>query len=229
MIGVLVVDDDYMVAGMHAAFVSHEEGFTVVGVAHSGADAVRMVADLRPDLVLLDIHLPDVNGIEVLRRLRDSEPDVDVLVISAANEVDTVRTALRGGVVNYLLKPFDREALRHRLRQYAEAHVSLAATPTIAQRELDQIFGGSTRPGSPATRSPGLPKGLSPESAALVRRALRESDAELSAMECAQLTGLSRVSARRYLEYFTQTGQAEVRLRYGSAGRPERRYAWRVR
>lgn len=228
MIRVLVVDDDYMVAGVHAAFVSRVDGFTVAGVAHSGTDALRMVTELRPDLVLLDIHLPDISGISVLRRLRDSEPDIDVLVISAANEVDTVRTALRGGVVNYLLKPFDQEALRHRLQQYAAAQVSLAAAPTIAQRDLDQIFGGSDRSGS-ATRGRGLPKGLSPESADLVRRVLRQSDGELSASECAELTGLSRVSARRYLEHFIRTGQAEVRLRYGTAGRPQRRYAWRVR
>jgi response regulator of citrate/malate metabolism len=196
-------------------------------VAHSGTEALRMVDDLRPDLVLLDIHLPDVSGIEVLRRLREARPDVDVLVISAAKEVDTVRTALRGGVVNYLLKPFDQEALRDRLQQYADAHVPLATTPTIAQSDLDRIFGGrsaESRPQSGGTAR--LPKGLSPESAEVVRRALQESDGELSASECAERTGLSRVSARRYLEHFIETGDAEVRLRYGVAGRPQRRYAW---
>ena len=97
MIRVVVVDDDFMVAKIHAGFVARVPDFTVAGVAHSGTDALRMVDDLRPDLVLLDIHLPDVSGIEVLRRLREGRPDVDVLVISAAKEVDTVRTALRGG------------------------------------------------------------------------------------------------------------------------------------
>jgi response regulator of citrate/malate metabolism len=183
-----------------------------------------MVTDLRPDLVLLDIYLPDVNGIEVLRRLRETEPDTDVL--SAAKGVETVRTALRGGVVNYLLKPFDQEALRDRLQQYAAAQRSLAAAPTIAQSDLDRIFGGS--PGPPAEAGVRLPKGLGPESAELVRCVLQESDGELSASECAERTGLSRVSARRYLEHFIETGQAEVRLRYGVAGRPQRRYAWRA-
>jgi response regulator of citrate/malate metabolism len=62
-----------------------------------------------------------------------------------------------------------------------------------------------------------------------VGRALRESDGELSATECAERTGLSRVSARRCLEHFTESGQEEVRLQCGTAGRPERRYAWRNR
>ena len=229
MIRVVVVDDDFMVARIHAGFVTRVPGFTVSGVAHSGADALRMVDDVRPDLVLLDIHLPDMSGLDVLRLLRETRPDVDVLVISAAKEVDTVRTALRGGVVNYLLKPFDQDDLRDRLQQYAHAHAPLATAPTIAQSDLDRIFGGAAPPGSPVETGGRLPKGLSAESAAVVRRVLRESDGELSASECAEQTGLSRVSARRYLEHFIETGQAEVRLRYGVAGRPQRRYAWRGR
>ena len=225
MIRVLVVDDDFMVAKVHAAFVSRTPGFEVVGVAHTGAAALASVAELTPDLVLLDIYLPDVSGVEVLRRLRRLEPDVDVLVISAAKEVDTVRTALRGGVVNYLLKPFDQEALQDRLRQYAAAYHSLTRTPTVGQTDLDRLFG----PAASRARPTGvkLPKGLSAESAELVAAVLRAAGDGLSASECAERTGLSRVSARRYLEHFVEIGRAEVRLRYGAAGRPQRRYMWR--
>ena len=86
MIRVLVVDDDFMVAKIHAAFVERTPGFTVAGMAHSGADALRAIHELLPDLVLLDIYLPDMNGVTVLRRLRVEVPDVDVLVITAARE-----------------------------------------------------------------------------------------------------------------------------------------------
>ena len=159
----------------------------------------------------------------MLRRLRERQPDVDVLVISAAKEAETVRTALRGGVVNYLLKPFDQDALRERLQQYAADHHSLEAT--VEQSELDKLFGST--PGRPAP--PKLPKGLSPESADLVAGVLRTcAEDDLSASECAERTGLSRVSARRYLEFFVDVGRAEVRLQYGAAGRPQRRYAWRT-
>ena len=227
MIRVLVVDDDFMVAKVHAAFVGRTPGFEVVGVAHTGTAALESVATLEPDLVLLDIHLPDISGTEVLRRLREQDPDVDVLVISAAKEAETVRTALRGGVVNYLLKPFDQDALRDRLQRYAATHRSLA-DDTVAQTDLDRLFGGA--PARPATAR--LPKGLSPESAGLVAGVLRAAatdSADLSASECAERTGLSRVSARRYLEHFVDSGRAEVRLQYGAAGRPQRRYVWRTR
>ena len=167
MIRVLVVDDDFMVAKVHGAFVGRTPGFEVAGMAHTGTAALDAAEELHPDLVLLDIHLPDLSGIEVLRRLREQHPDVDVLVISAAKEVETVRTALRGGVVNYLLKPFDQDALRDRLQQYAADHRSLATT--VEQSELDKLF-GSTR-GRPTP--PKLPKGLSAESADLVAGVLR--------------------------------------------------------
>ena len=223
MIRVLVVDDDFMVAKVHGAFVGRTPGFEVAGVAHTGAAALDAAEQLQPDLVLLDIHLPDLSGIEVLRRLRERQPDVDVLVISAAKEAETVRTALRGGVVNYLLKPFDQDALRDRLQQYAADHRSLEAT--VKQSELDRLFGSAKGRQAP----PRLPKGLSTESADLVAGVLRASPDDLSASECAERTGLSRVSARRYLEFFVDTGRAEVRLRYGAAGRPQRRYAWKPR
>jgi response regulator of citrate/malate metabolism len=218
MISTLIVDDDFMVAKIHAAFVERTPGFKVVRVAHSGADALRAVHELHPDLVLLDIYLPDRSGVEVLERLRAETPDVDVLVITAAREVDTVRRTLRGGVVNYLIKPFEYDALRQRLEHYAAAHQRLAEVPTAAQSDVDRLFGT-------ATLSKPLPKGLSSETAALVENLLRSASADLSASECASQAGLSRISARRYLEFFAETGRVKVRLKYG-AGRPERRYRW---
>jgi response regulator of citrate/malate metabolism len=70
---------------------------------------------------------------------------------------------------------------------------------------------------------------MSPETAKLILAALRERTEEQSAQQCAAAVGISRVSARRYLEFFVDSGRAEVRLRYGAAGRPQRRYAWRPR
>jgi response regulator of citrate/malate metabolism len=221
VISTLVVDDDFMVAKIHAAFVERTPGFKVVGVAHTGADALRAVHELHPALVLLDIYLPDRSGIEVLERLRAETPDVDVLVITAAREVDTVRRALRGGVVNYLIKPFEYAALRERLEHYAAAHHHLAEVSAAAQSDIDRLFGGRTS-------SKPLPKGLSSETAELVGNVLREAASDLSASECAARAGLSRISARRYLEYFAKTGSVKVRLRYGATGRPERRYRWRT-
>lgn len=217
-VGVLVVDDDFMVARIHTQFVERTPGFRVVGVASSGGAALADVARLRPDLVLLDVHLPDMTGIEVLRRLRADGDDVGVLVVTAAREADTVRAAASGGAVHYLVKPFDYDDLRVRLESFRAAHLALSGSAAPGQQDIDAVFGVSA-PAPAAT----LPKGLSPQTADLVASALREAG-ELSAAECADAVGISRVSARRYLEHFVARGSAAVRLQYGGAGRPERRY-----
>ncbi|WP_084960029.1 response regulator [Thermoactinospora rubra] len=216
---VLVVDDDFMVARIHGGYVSRVPGFEVVATVHTGADALAAVEQHRPDLVLLDIYLPDVSGLEVLKKLHD----VDVLVVSAARDVPTVREAVRGGAVNYLIKPFSAAALAERLEQYAESRRRLAAIgPEVRQDDVDRLFGAARPAPSPGP----LPKGLSQATCGLVAAALRDADGDLSAVEVAEQVGLSRVSARRYLEYLCDTGRAELRPRYGTAGRPEHRYRW---
>ncbi|MFJ8580428.1 response regulator [Micromonospora sp. NPDC093277] len=222
MIDVLVVDDDFMVARIHRGFVERLDGFRVVGTASTGEQAIAAVDEYRPDLVLLDLYLPDMFGLDVVTRIRAARHDCDVLVISAAREAEAVRRAVRYGAVNYLLKPFGFDELRNRLEQYAARRTTLRAAVVADQADVDRVL---SRSGSLAT-APALPRGLSPETAELVERALRTNDGTLSASECADRVGISRVSARRYLEHFSGTGRAEVSLRYGAAGRPERRYSW---
>ncbi|WP_433266351.1 response regulator [Actinosynnema sp. CS-041913] len=225
MIRVLVVDDDFMVAKVHSGYVTRTPGFEVVGVAHTGADALRLARELRPDLVLLDVYLPDLDGLGVLRELRAVRDEVDVIVITAATDVDTVRGAMRGGVLHYLIKPFEYAALRDQLAHFAAldrrlGRLASAGRADVDQADVDQVFGARPR------SSPVLPKGLTAQTARLVERVLRERPGGVSASECAEATALSRVSARRYLEHFVATGKAEVRLKYGGAGRPERQYVW---
>ncbi|QYJ04280.1 response regulator [Nocardioides panacisoli] len=223
MIGVLVVDDDFMVARIHARFVEQTPGFAVAGVAHSGAEALAQVATVDPDLILLDVHLPDVSGLEVLERIRGEGRQVAVVMVTAERGADAVRAALHGGAMQYLVKPFEYDDLADRLRRVAAAVAQLSdeagdATP-VDQATIDTVFGGPSR----ARPRPRLPKGLSPETAALVLDAVRRHE-ETSASEAGEAVGLSRVTARRYLEHFADTGAVEVRLRYGTSGRPERRY-----
>ncbi|GGV22489.1 response regulator [Streptomyces griseoflavus] len=219
-IDVLVVDDDFRVARVHRAYVERLEAFRVVGVAGSGAQALAAVDELRPDLVLLDLYLPDVFGLDVIPRLRTAGHDCDVMVVSAAREAEAVRGAVRQGVVDYLLKPFDFEDLRGRLERYAVQRGRMLGTVVRGQADVDRVLAGAAA----GPVAPVLPKGMSAETAGLIERTLREAEGSLSATECAGLTGVSRVSARRYLEYFHTAGSAEVSLRYGATGRPERRY-----
>lgn len=229
MIHVVVVDDDYMVARVHAAFVDRTPGFRVVGAAHNGADALAIVRELQPDLVLLDVYLPDMTGLEVLRQLRASpgpEADVDVLVITAAQDAPSIRRALHGGAAGYLVKPFHYEDLRARLEHVVAHRGRLAGLPQAhdgsAQHDIDRLFAPDLQRRT-GTAQP--PKGLSQETSALVQKVLRAAGPEgISAAQCAERTGLSRVSARRYLEHLASVAAAQVSARYGGTGRPERRF-----
>ncbi|MET4618844.1 response regulator of citrate/malate metabolism [Arthrobacter sp. 2762] len=222
MIKVLIVDDDFMVAKVHAGFIQRTPGFGVVGVAHTGAQAILETQRLQPDLVLLDIHLPDINGLDLMHQLRDVAPDLDVLVISAARETETVRKALRGGIVHYLIKPFSQSDLQERLQHYLNAYQGLDASKDVAeQSDVNRVFGLDS-----AQRT--LPKGCSVETLELVEAALKSAHGDVSAAEVAEQLGTSRVSARRYLEYLHDEGALEVRLKYG-VGRPERRYVLKGR
>lgn len=219
----LIVDDDYRVADVHRGFLERLPSFAVVAVAHTAADALALAARERPDLVLLDIYLPDRSGLEVLRELRASgRPPVDVIAITAANDVDTLRSALQGGVVHYLVKPFQFNAFREKLESYAAARSRLWRMREVDQAEIDALYALLRGPAEGAE----LPKGLSPATLALVARALREAASDLSASEVAEATGMSRVTSRRYLDHLAHTGLVEVAMRYGSAGRPEHRYRW---
>jgi response regulator of citrate/malate metabolism len=220
VISVLVADDDFRVARIHSAFVDRVDGFRTIGVATTGQEAIRLAVALVPDLILLDLYLPDIFGLDVLNRMRVAGVEGDVIVISAANESETVARAVKLGVVNYLLKPFTADDLVQRLNAYKATRAARRPATLSDQAAIDQVLGRGDGP-----RSDPLPKGLSPETAQLILAALTEAGQEWSAQECADAVGIARVSARRYLEFFVQQGRAAVTLKYGAVGRPERRYA----
>jgi response regulator of citrate/malate metabolism len=213
---VLIVDDDFMVAEIHRRFVQQVEGFQPLAVARTGAEALTSIQDLEPDLVLLDVYLPDMTGLEVLQRLRSDGNLVGVIMITAARELDTVKGALDGGAADFLIKPFEFGQFKAKLDAFAARADTLESAGGIDQSLVDSLFG---RPGGNAQD---LPKGLGTETGRLVLDAVR-SAGEVSAAECADRVGISRVSARRYLEHYLSTEVLELRLQYG-AGRPERRY-----
>jgi response regulator of citrate/malate metabolism len=214
---VVVVDDDFMVAEIHRRFVEQVDGFRAVGIARTGAEALAATRELQPHLLLLDVYLPDMTGLEVLQRLRSAGDRTGVIMITAARELDTVSGALDGGAADYLIKPFEFSQLRTKLEAFAARADALESAAGVDQSLIDSLFGG------PAVTAPRtLPKGLGAETGELVIAAVRRAG-EVSAAECAELVGISRVSARRYLEHFLSSGVVELRLQYG-VGRPERRY-----
>src|SRR3984957_7666811 len=100
MIRVVVVDDDFRIAGIHAAYVDKVDGFQAIAQAHTAAEAVAAVDPVPPDLLLVDLDLPDEHGLTLVARLRrEGHPPVDVIVVSAAKDADSVRAAMQGGAL----------------------------------------------------------------------------------------------------------------------------------
>jgi len=219
----LVVDDDYRVAAVHAAYVAKIDGFEVVGQAHTATDALRAVTSLDPDLVLMDVFLPDGDGLTVVRELMGMSKHPDVIVITAARDLATVRTAMQLGAVHYLVKPFGFAALSERLAAYRRLQLRIARLPDEAdQSDVDELFDILRVPGLAGRR---LEKGHSAATLQLVHDAVRGADGAASAAEIAERIGISRATAQRYLTYLERHGVVRLQLRYGTTGRPEHRYA----
>lgn len=222
MIRTLVVEDDPVVAEVNSSYLKRVAGFVAVGVARSGGEAVAAVEDQPVDLVLLDFYLPDMSGLDVCHALRAVRtPPVDIIAVTAARDADTVRAAIAHGVVQYLIKPYSFASFREKLQRYAAYHQRLPSGQITDQPEIDRVL--NTLRGSTTAA---LPKGLSPTTYELVVRVLRNTDQPITATEIAHTTGLSRVSARRYLDHLHQQGLAVLTARYGTTGRPEHRYRW---
>ena len=221
MIGVLIVDDDYRVAQVNADFVGRMPNMRVVGQAHTAAAALEAVVKHRPDLVLLDIYLPDASGLELLQRLRRHDQSPDVLLLTAARDMPTVRKAMRAGALHYLIKPVDFGTLHQRLTAYAELHERRRVEGEIDQGEVDRLFGLMRRGDRVGA---GLPRGRSSPTAERIVGVLRECDDSLSAVDVAERVGISRATAQRYLSSLAHAELVRLELNYGSTGRPEHRY-----
>jgi response regulator of citrate/malate metabolism len=215
----LIVDDDFMVAKVHAGYTLRVPGFEVVGIAHSGAEALSAVDRLQPDLVVLDTYLPDMSGLEVLRQLRARQTPVDVIMVTAARDVASVRAAMQGGALHYIVKPFDFARFRDALEAYRRLVERGSGLAAVEQSDIDHMY-ATLR----ATPAPTLPKGLNRPTLELVLRYLGQRPEAASAQEVAEGTGVSRGTARRYLEFLETQGRTTMELRYGAAGRPEHRY-----
>lgn len=222
-IRVLIVEDDYRVNEIHSTLVERVPGFTVVAKAFTGEQAFKAIAQHSPDLILLDIYLPDVKGLEIISKINLLKPPrPDVIIVSAAKDTASVRSAMQAGALHFLTKPFDSKSLTERLRSYQMFRAEIDEVEEVDQAMIDKLWTSiRSFPESP------LPKGHSPHTTELVIQTLAQTKEDLTAEEVARRSGLSRTSVQRYLSYLTRLGKVEVALKYGATGRPEHLYRWK--
>lgn len=228
--GILVVEDDFRIADIHRAFIEQSDGFYVVGMARNGSEAKAIMAEQSASiqLILLDAYLPDVEGLELLWAIRRDYVHVDIVMVTAAREVETISEALRGGVFDYLIKPIEAVRMTQMLTRFRLEREALANRAEMNQDELDSVL-ARLKPGEPLrannqTLPQALPKGIDRLTLRRVIDALAAAPDSLTAMQMARTMGASRSTARRYLEFLVAEQAVSAELGYGDVGRPERRY-----
>ncbi|WLR49194.1 response regulator [Halobacillus litoralis] len=219
-IRVLLIEDDPMVQEVNRQFIERVEGYHVVAIASNGEKGLKLIREHQPDLVILDIYMPALDGRKTLQELRRLAFDVEVMVITAANDKSMIRSMFQYGVVDYIIKPFKFERLERALLDYKNFRTRMTGEGGVAQEQLDTLFNHA--PSSKGMNH--LPKGLNQQTLNQILDYLKQDAVALSAEEVADGLGMARVTARRYLDYLQKNGQLNIDIQYGGVGRPVNRY-----
>ncbi len=222
MIRVLIVEDDPMVAEFNRRYLEKVPGFVLVAIARSAKEALALLDKRNIDLLLLDVFMPGMNGLELLATIREKDRDVDVIIVSAASDNQTIKKALRYGAVDYLVKPFEFERLSKALTAYRDGVVFMRKQAVVNQTDLDHRILHRDLPGAAE-----LPKGLDRNTLKKICQTLEAGAGEtFTTEELAGRIGVSRVSARKYLKFLLKLELLELEVAYGYIGRPLYKYRY---
>lgn len=216
MIEVLIVDDDPMVSQINAMYLSEIKGFNLAGVASSVSEATNFIENNSVDLILLDIYMPERDGLSLLSYIRKSQKDIDVIVISAASDTQTIHKALQNGAADYIIKPFQLDRFKHALLTYSQKNRVILEQSELDQKELDQLlldFQSNNKGAS-------LPKGLTKDTLIRIWNYILHIDKDFSTELLAENIGISRISIRKYLTFLEKISVLKSYTSHGGIGRP---------
>ena len=207
-----------MVAKITKDFTAKIKGFHVIGDVRTGKEAWKDIKKNPPDLLILDVYMPDVDGLELLQKIRMNNMKTDVIMVTAAKECGIVEQCLRLGVIDYILKPFTYERFEKSLVLYYDRRLN-RIFPQFSQETLDRLL----FPGN-GSNEPDLPKGLQRLTMNHIIAHFKENPVFQAVDEIAQATGLSSATVQRYMKYLISHDIVEMQLTYGAKGRPEQKY-----
>ena len=226
-IEVLIVEDDLRIAEIQKRFIEQIEGFQTVGIAASYQEARTFIDILQPDLLLLDVYFPDMDGLDLLKETKQLTKQMDVIMITATKEIQKVQEAISIGVFDYIIKPVVFERFKQSLQRYQDYHTKLIELGNenihVTQQQVDKLL-RKEMDGAGNNDKNYLPKGIDPLTLEKVMEVLRIVDSGLTADFVAKEIGVSRTTARRYLEHLISEEKIGADLAYGTVGRPERVY-----
>ena len=219
MLHAAIIEDDPMVAQIDRQYLQQSADFKIDGMFGNGRDAWEYVRRHQPDLVILDVYMPIVSGIELLARLRGENVKSAVIMVTAATEMSVVEEALRMGIVDYLVKPFSFQRFQEAIRKYLSKVDLLKSSTMVNQTMVDQLLNNDlTSPGSDYGE---LRKGLNLKTLTTLYDYIWEHPAEKHTCESiSAFSGLSKVTVRRYLNYLIEIGRVSSSIDYETGGRP---------
>ncbi|WP_026221854.1 response regulator [Bacillus sp. 37MA] len=221
-IRVAIAEDDFRVADIHEKFLNRFEEIEVIGKALNAKQTIEILDQQKPDLLLLDVYMPDQLGSDLLPVIRQKYKQVDILMITAATDKEILEKALHYGVEYFLIKPVKMERFYQIIEEYLNKYQLLQSKREIDQDFVDLIFNKSST--STTEQETSLPKGIDEITLSKVRTVLEISNKGLSAEQVGVQIGASRTTARRYLEYLISARECKAEVVYGAVGRPERKY-----
>ena len=222
MIQVLIIEDDPMVSKFNGIYLESIPGFTIAGFAKNVEEGREFLQLSSVDLILLDVYMKGQTGIELLMELRKENNLVDVILITAANDKDTVQQALRYGAVDYLIKPFTFERFQSALLQFEKQFHLMNGQKEISQQEIDNMLQVSDKEDSKQFE---LPKGLTKTTLSrIVKQIIASQGTIFSTAELAADIGVSGVSTRKYLHYLVDQKLIDSDVVYQETGRPLTNY-----
>lgn len=219
MVKTVIIEDDRMVAEINNQFARKTPEIQVIATFYNGADALRFLSETPVDLILLDLYMPDLSGLELLRNLRAQNNHVDVIMITAANDMEHIRGAMQLGITDYLIKPFKYDRFSEALDKFLLKRKIMQSGMEFTQNDVDQLL--QTRQLSTKSKEMELQKGLQRNTLELIIHCLREHvNIYLTTDFIASSVNLSQVTARRYLNYLVEIDAIKSRVDYSTGGRP---------
>lgn len=216
MYRVLIVEDDPMVAMINKQYVKRNKQFSVVGNCKDGTSALDFLNNNNVDLVVLDVFMPYMDGFETLRQIRKKKIAVDVIMVTAANDRESLEEALHLGIIDYLVKPFDFERFQMALEKFVAQNDALRQLQTLNQKNIDFIIEHSRKKSEDI-----YPKGIQQKTLEMMVEHLREQkDQWLTGEAVVEKIGLTGVTVRRYMNYLAETGIVRSEMNYETGGRP---------
>ena len=216
MYKVLIVEDDPMVAMINEQYVKKNKNFRVEGKCGNGEAAIAWLKKNTADLIIMDVYMPAMNGLDTLREIRKENISVSVIMVTAANDSATFEDAMRLGAIDYLVKPFSFDRFTQALDRFAASTGVLKESKALNQASIDRIVGSAQK-----TAAAPAPKGIQEQTRSKILECLADAGGEwMTGEEIADYAGLSAVTVRRYMNYLVQTGEVTGEMNYETGGRP---------